>query len=112
MILNHINLTVSDVAASKAFLETYFGLTDMGGGNTNRCFLRDDRGMVVSMFKGKDAVYPGTFHIGFIQPSDSKVTEINERLRADGFDVNPPEHSHAFTFYVKAPGGFTVEVLS
>ena len=111
MIMNHLNLTVSDVAAAKGFLEKYFGLIDIGGGNRNRAFLRDDRWLVLSMFKGKDTTYPGTFHIGFGQPSDAKVDEINARLKADGFDVNPPEHAHAYTFYVKAPGGFTVEVM-
>ena len=30
---------------------------------------------------------------------------------ADGFDAAPPARSHAWTFYVKAPGGFVVEVL-
>jgi catechol-2,3-dioxygenase len=109
--MNHLNLTVSDVDAAKSFLQTYFGLVDIGGGNRNRAFLRDDRWLVLSMFKGKDAVYPGTIHIGFGQESEAKVDEINARLRADGFDVGPPQHSHAYTFYVKAPGGFTVEVM-
>ncbi len=111
MIMNHLNLTVSDVAAAKAFLETYFGLVDIGGGNTNRAFLRDDRWLVLSMFKGKDATYPGSFHIGFGQSSDAAVDALNARLRADGFDVALPARSHAYTFYVKAPGGFTVEVM-
>ena len=86
-------------------------VVDIGGGNRNRAFLRDDRWLVLSMFKGKDATYPGTFHIGFGQPSEAKVDEINARLKADGFDIHPPEHTHAYTFYVKAPGGFTVEVM-
>jgi catechol 2,3-dioxygenase-like lactoylglutathione lyase family enzyme len=30
----------------------------------------------------------------------------------DGFDVEPPQRHHAWTFYVQAPGGFTVEVLA
>jgi catechol 2,3-dioxygenase-like lactoylglutathione lyase family enzyme len=111
MIMNHLNLTVSDVAAAKRVLETYFGLIDIGGGNRNRAFLRDHRWLVLSMFKGKDAVYPGTFHIGFGQESEAKVDEIHARLTADGFEVDPPERSHAYTFYVKAPGGFTVEVM-
>ena len=85
---------------------------DMGSGNKNMAFLRDDQGMVLSMFKGKDVKYPGTFHIGFIQPSEQKVDEINARLRADGFAVDLPQRTHGWTFYVKAPGGFTVEVLS
>jgi lactoylglutathione lyase len=112
MILNHLNLTVSDVGAAKSFLMTYFGLKELGGGNRNRAFLRDDRGLVLSLFKGKDVTYPGTFHIGFIQPSEAKVDEVNARLKADGFDVASPERSHAWTFYVNAPGGFTVEVLA
>ena len=112
MILNHVNLSVSDVQAAKSFLMTYFGLKDLGTGNRNMAFLQDDQGLVLSMFKGKDVVYPGTFHIGFIQPSEAKVDEINARMKADGFDVAPPERSHAWTFYVKAPGGFTVEVLA
>jgi len=112
MILNHINLSVTDVQAAKTFLETYFGLRELGGGSKNRAFLRDDRGLVLSLFKGKDVKYPGTFHIGFIQDSEAKVDEVNRRLKADGFDVAPPERTHAWTFYVEAPGGFTVEVLS
>ena len=84
---------------------------DPRGARDLRAFLRDDRWLVLSMFKGKDAVYPGTFHIGFGQESEAKVEEINARLGADGFEVARPERSHAYTFYVKAPGGFTVEVM-
>jgi len=40
------------------------------------------------------------------------VNEINQRLRDDGYAVDPPERHHAWTFYVQAPGGFTVEVMS
>lgn len=42
----------------------------------------------------------------------SVLGEINRRLKDDGFDVDPPQRSHGWTFYVKAPGGFTVEVLA
>ena len=111
MRLNHVNLAVTDVGAAKQFLATYFGLQDLGGGNKNMAFLRDDAGLILSMFKGKDISYPATFHIGFIQPSEAAVDEINARMKADGFDVSPPERSHAWTFYVRAPGGFVVEVL-
>lgn len=111
MRLNHVNLAVSDVEPAKSFLMTYFGLRDMGGGNRNMAFLQDDAGLVLSMFKGKDIVYPATFHIGFIQPSEAAVDEINARMKADGFDVAAPERSHGWTFYVRAPGGFLVEVL-
>ncbi|SUA97587.1 glyoxalase [Paenibacillus thiaminolyticus] len=47
-----------------------------------------------------------------IQESVEKVNEINRRLKEDGFNVAPPKRLHGWTFYVKAPGGFTVEVLA
>ena len=114
MILNHLNLSVTDVGAARTFLMTYFGLTDTGWGkgNHNMAFLRDDAGFLLSMFKHKDAVYPGTFHIGFAQPDRAAVQAMNDRLRTDGYPVAPPRALHAYTFYVEAPGGFQVEVMS
>jgi hypothetical protein len=62
--------------------------------------------------KGRaDLKYPPTFHIGFMQESEQKVNDIYEQLRRDGYDADAPSRSHAWTFYVRAPGGFTVEVL-
>jgi catechol 2,3-dioxygenase-like lactoylglutathione lyase family enzyme len=112
MRLNHLNLAVTDVAAAKTFLMTYFGLRDMGGGNRNRAFLMDEGGLVLSMFKGKDVTYPGTFHIGFAQRDEAAVNAIHARMTADGIVADPPQRSHGWTFYVRAPGGFLVEVLS
>ena len=111
MKLNHINLTVTDVEAATAFLVTYFGLRNQGG-NKGMTLLNDDNDMVITLMKAKSADYPQTFHIGFIQDSEAKVDALNERLKADGFDVKPPERSHAWTFYVRAPGGFIVEVMA
>lgn len=114
MKLNHINLTVTDVPATVAFLEKYFGLKSQGG-NDNFAALFDDDGLVLTLMTGgrvKEVKYPSTFHIGFGQESDEKVNEIYRRLKEDGYDVEPPQRSHAWTFYVQAPGGFVVEVLS
>ncbi|MCM3273345.1 VOC family protein [Paenibacillus elgii] len=116
MKLNHINLTVTDVPAAQQFLETYFGLKPMDTSGDARgnsfAVLFDDNGMVITLMKGAEVQYPKTFHIGFIQGSEEKVNEINRRMKDDGFDVKPPQRSHGWTFYVKAPGGFTVEVLA
>src|ERR1700712_701509 len=107
MRMNHVNLGVTDVEAAKAFLVTYFGFRDTGRGNKNRAFLLDDSGLLLSMFKGKDIVYPGTFHIGFIRNSDAEVDAINARMLADGLAVAPPtRQDNSWTFYVTAPGGF------
>jgi|SRR5690606_8826778 lactoylglutathione lyase len=111
MILNHINLTVTDVDGAAAFLEKYFGMQRQGG-DSKFTVLFDDQGMVLTLMKGGQHIkYPGMFHIGFGQESKEKVNELNQRMKDDGFDVEPPEQHHAWTFYVKAPGGFLVEVL-
>jgi catechol 2,3-dioxygenase-like lactoylglutathione lyase family enzyme len=110
MKLNHLNLTVTDVEAAANFLEKYFGLRHQGG-NQGFMMMRDDNGMILSLMKGKEVKYPGTFHIGFTQESEEKVNEMYQRLKDDGFDAKPPTRHHGWTFYVNAPGGFLVEVL-
>ena len=117
MKLNHLNLTVTNPLETQKFLEKYFGLKLLGKGNDNMAFLSDDNGMVLSLTNMKlgmesEVRYPATFHIGFIQESEDRVNEINQRLKADGFDVPPPSKQHgSWTFYFLAPGGFTIEVL-
>lgn len=111
MKLNHINLTVTDVPGAVAFLETYFGLQNEGGDNKFAVLLDDD-GLVITLIKAGQAKYPGTFHIGFGQEDEAQVNALNQRLRDDGFDVKPPQRLHAWTFYVQAPGGFTVEIMA
>ena len=117
MNLNHLNLTVTDVAATREFLAGYFGLRIMGG-NNNLALLSDDNGLVLTLTSMKianetEVRYPATFHIGFGQESAERVNEINRRLKEDGFEVPPPSRQHgAWTFYLQAPGGFTIEVLS
>ncbi|HEV2529108.1 MAG TPA: VOC family protein [Thermomicrobiales bacterium] len=112
MRLSHINLTVTDVPAAKAFLSEYFELEDQGG-NAGMGFLFDDQGMVVSLMKaGRGGVeYPPTFHIGFFIEGRETVDALHARLIAAGHDAPAPEdNGHAYGFYVQAPGGFTVEV--
>jgi lactoylglutathione lyase len=117
MKLNHVNLTVRDAAETGAFLQKYFGLRPIAGGKMTSRFgvLYDDDGLVLTLIKSDrpdEVKYPSTFHIGFIQPSNEKVDEINRRLKDDGFDVPPPGKAHgAWTFYFQAPGGFMIEVL-
>lgn len=110
--LNHLNLTVTDPPAVADFLVRYAGMQVSDDHNRNFIFLTDDNGMVMAVMKGKSAEYPPNFHIGFIQASRARVDEIHARLRADGYDVDPPSEQHAWTFYVRVPGGFTVEFLA
>lgn len=117
MKLNHLNLTVSDVLGTYGLLEKHFGMRGFSGMKPTAAvaFMSDDNGMVLSLFrasKGADVKYPSGFHIGFVQESEERVNEINQRLREDGLDVPAPSRMHgSWTFYFDAPGGFMVEVL-
>jgi len=118
MKLNHLNLTVSNVPETRAFLEEYFGLRRIEEAEGDNSFdvMFDDANLVLTLMKvgeSAEVTYPPSFHIGFIQESETKVNEINKRLKDDGFDVKSPKRFHgSWTFYCKAPGGFTVEVFS
>lgn len=116
MKLNHMNLTVSDVQKAANFLVNYFGMQHMGG-NKGMAFLTDEVdgwGFVLTLMKAaqKQTKYPGNFHIGFfIEGGRETVDNLHRRLKADGFEVPPPEDTgHSYGFYVNAPGGFMVEV--
>ena len=118
MKLNHINLTVGDVLGSRDFLVKYFGMLELDGAPMNEKFgfLTDPNGMVLTLMnlgQADDVAYPGAFHIGFVQDSRDKVNEINQRMKDDGLNVPGPREFHgSWTYYVKAPGGFLVEVQS
>ncbi|MBC8136221.1 MAG: VOC family protein [Fibrella sp.] len=117
MKLNHLNLNVTDVIATRQFLEKYFGMRGMDEKyNPGFDALFDDNDMVLTLFrfaKGKEMEYPPTFHIGFIQESEERVNEINRQLKDDGYEVPEPARMHgSWTFYFRCPGGFTIEVLS
>lgn len=111
MKLNHLNLTVTDVPAARKFLEDYFNMECAGSRKDSFAAMFDDDGFVLTLMKGSEVHYPKTFHIGFPQENEEQVDKINQQLKEDGYDVEPPQHAHGYTFYVKAPGGFTVEVL-
>jgi lactoylglutathione lyase len=116
MALNHLNLTVPDVSRTREFFETYFGFQCvMEKGREALVVLADESGFVLTLNnfnKVAEVKYPGAFHVGFMQPSRERVDEIHARLKAGGFDPEPPKEFHgAWTFYLRAPGGFLVEVL-
>lgn len=109
--INHLNLTVTDVTVAREFLEKYFGLTCGGTTGNGFAVMRDNDGFILTLMKGKEVHYPKTFHVGFPQKNEEQVNKINQRLKKDGFSVEPPKHAHAYTFYVEAPGGYTIEVM-
>lgn len=109
---DHVNLTVTDVRAAAAFLQTYFGFTNEGG-NAGMAFLSDGDGFVLTLMKGgkgTPVTYPSTFYVGFFVDGEKTVDRVHARLTEDGFGPPAPQRHHDYGFYVEAPGGFTVEL--
>ncbi len=115
MKLNHVNLPVADVSATRNFFEKQFGFQCIAEPTSANVVLTDNAGLVltISNFDRVDKVtYPKGFHIGFMQDSDEKVDDIYGRLKRAGMQPGKPESMNgALTFYLTAPGGFTVEVF-
>ena len=117
MRMNHAQLAVSDVAANRAFFETYFGLRCIADrGDTLAVMVDGGSILAFNNFKKRaEVAYPDIFldfHIGFGQESRERVDEIHASLKAGGLEPDNPREFHgAWTFYIKAPGGFFVEVF-
>jgi lactoylglutathione lyase len=113
--LNHVNLPVVDVSATRDFFERHFGFQCVAEPADAIVVLTDNAGLVltISNFDHADRVtYPKGFHVGFMQDSDDKVDAIYNRLKTAGIEPGRPHDMHgAHTFYFIAPGGFTVEVF-
>jgi catechol 2,3-dioxygenase-like lactoylglutathione lyase family enzyme len=112
MKVNHLHLMVPDVPAASEFFEKYFELRKASG-NAGLTVLLDDDGFVLTLMKAgskTSQTYPENFHVGFFLDSEARVDAIHGRMAADGMDVASPQRTHAYSFYVKAPGGFLVEV--
>lgn len=120
MKLNHINLPVEDVAATKHFFEKFFDFEclEVKGDNALAILKGEDNFILVLMSKSFNrnrlTEYPDAFHIGFFVNSDDKVNTVHQRLVEGGFlPQNPPGSIRGqYGFYFKAPGNLLIEVTS
>lgn len=114
MKLQHLNIPVTSVEQNSAFFATYFGLRTLEGMNSTRMVaLLDENDVVVLLSKASEAevAYPSDFHPGFVVDSKEELDSIYRRLKGDHVDAGAPERfMKGWTFYVRAPGGFTVQV--
>lgn len=112
MTINHLNLCVPDVAATRAFFERFLGF-QCARPNNSLSVLEDDAGFVLTMMKAKPddtTTYPGSFHVGFYV-DEAAVHALHERMRLAGIDVGDISAIHRGTmFYVTAPGGVLIEI--
>ena len=112
MKVNHLHLMVPDVTAASAFFEKYFELRKANG-NAGLTVLLDDDGFVLTLMKlnaKSSRTYPENFHVGFFLGTETEVDAIHGRMAADGIEAASPKRTHAYSFYVQAPGGLLVEV--
>lgn len=110
MALNHLHLHVADVAASRAFYETFFGLReDVRHGDI--LFLADENGFQLALAPGPVEPLPAWWHFGFRLPAADDVRRLGERLRAAGHDlVETGDEGDLVWCRVKDPDGYLIEV--
>jgi catechol 2,3-dioxygenase-like lactoylglutathione lyase family enzyme len=121
MRLNHLDLHVADVAATRDFLVHHFGFRHIETrGRDGLAILQDAAGLelVIShplpKFGGADAasVDANTFHIGFILAEKAEVDRLYERLCAAQAELwhAPQTIRGGWMFYCMAPGRILIEV--
>ncbi len=118
MKLNHVNLPVADVGATRDFFARYFGLkTVMELPRNTMAMLQDEGGMVLilSHFDKADGEveHHRDFHVGFFLDTREEVDAVHAEMIAGGIEAEAPKKMPGrYAFYVKAPGGFVTEVAS
>jgi catechol 2,3-dioxygenase-like lactoylglutathione lyase family enzyme len=115
MRLNHLDLPVPDIAATRDFFETWLGFRhERTLGQDGLSILRDDSGLVLVLSRlQRDGAqsFPTTFHIGFHFETEGEVRGLNARMRGAGIvDGEPVRQRGALSFYFVAPGDILVEV--
>lgn len=116
MRLNHLDLTVPDIIATRDFFIDFLGFIHCETrGQAGLSILKDMDGMtlVLSRLRRSGAqVYPEGFHIGFHLSQREEVMALYDRLVAES-EITPSvpqEQRNAFGFYFTAPGNILVEV--
>lgn len=113
MRLNHIDLPVPDVAATRDFFETWLGFThDKTLGQSGLSILRDPAGLVLVLSRRQDeGPWPYPFHIGFHLKTEAAVSDLHRRMTDGGVAVGEASMQRgAFSFYFTAPGDILVEI--
>lgn len=113
MQLNHLNLVVDDLAAARTFFVGLFDFELVRSGGEILAILSDRSGFTLVLMSGT-AVYPDSFHVGFIVATHEEVDAQYQRVRASGIPVDqPPARRHgSYAFYFRALNGILFEVAA
>jgi catechol-2,3-dioxygenase len=113
MNINHLDLQVQDVAASRVFFEHYFGLeTQSNPDSPALVIMTDAAGFVLVLQRATSAErYPEGFHLGFLVEDAADVRAMHARAIADGTPVSDViVNGRGTMIYLTAPEGYFVEV--
>jgi lactoylglutathione lyase len=117
MQLNHLHLSVSDVAAASAFFTCHFNFTELESrGNNGMAIIKGEAGVLLVLMRHSSSIdpsqaYPAMFHIGFLVPDEASIDNKHAELQAAGYEVADVEMTRgARRFYCRAPGGILVEI--
>jgi lactoylglutathione lyase len=115
--LNHINLSVLQVAPISRFFQEIFAFRPVFERGSSFVVLSGTGGFTLTLMYDKsvtEQTYPRTFHIGFYQSDQAAVEQIHASIRTFGIEAPTPAiiRTGTFGFYAPAPGGILVEVSS
>lgn len=112
MILNHLDLQVSDVQAMVSAFETFFGLTLQTSRNSPAiAIMSDGHGFTLVLQRKTEPAYPDGFHFGFLVDDIATVERTHALLTERGQPVSPIDKNNRGTMiYCRLPDGIVVEV--
>lgn len=114
MLLNHLDLPVSDVPTVATFLVDHFGFVPVTRPDSPAIVILDDgHGFTFVLQRRKHAgeAFPSGMHIGFIVSDPSDVTAHRARLAAAGLAVSEVEtNARGTQCYCRGPSELIVEV--
>ena len=111
--LNHLSLSVPNVAETRAIFERYFGFTceTVKGDNIIAVLKGAGDYTVVLTTQKEPEAYPKDFHFGFILKTITEVDEMHQRLKEGGQQLdNPKKIRDSYGFYFRIPGDILTEV--
>jgi len=115
MKLNHIDLPVVDIAATRLFFEAHFEMRCIFTREDGLTVLLDEDGLALTLSPlpyGEALKYPTGFHVGFNLDHEHELFEVHERLVAAGVPIVRPlgDLAGAMTFHCQAPGPILIEI--
>ena len=115
MIINHIDLQVSDVDAAREFFEKFFDLRCRYQRQKQIAIFENGSGLefaVSNLFNSPPPSYPPDFHVGFVLERTSDVRAVYERLKAAGvgMKLDLGVQGPALVFTCLGPDNIPVEV--